>query len=178
MVLVYYNVIFSHFTACNEWLYFITRRLYIFLSVYVYIYSLPFKIAHSEPYHSPKSENAALYAAIQIRLFRPISPPSMSHGEIPLPDKLIYRALDSRYTALIICGDLLVRHIAELMPPLPVPKIAVNHDRLLRDFVTIDHFEFPHRHHYPFFVRSTSQARIRFSQRRLSPRRFLADTSR
>ena len=158
MVLVYYNVIFSHFTACNEWLYFITRCLYIFLSVYVYLY-LPFKIAHSEPYHSPSDRQTSpvatdySFTAVQIRLLRPIRAPAMSHSEVPLPDKLIYRALDSGHTALIVRRNLLVRHITELMPPLPVPKIAVNHNRLLRDIVTVDHFELPHRHHHPFFVR-------------------------
>ena len=130
---------------------------------YTYIYSLPFKIAHSEPYHSPKSENFSLRAAVQIRLLRPIRPPAVSHGKISFPDKLIYRALDGRHAAFVIRGDFLVRHIAELMPPLPVPKIAVNHNRLLRDIVTVDHFELPHRHH-PFFAHLISPARIRFSQ--------------
>lgn len=120
---------------------------------YTYIYSLPFKIAHSEPYHSPKSESTALYAAIQIRLLRPIRTSAMSHGKIAFAHKLIYRALDSGHAAFVIRRDLLVRHVAKLMPPLPVPKIAVNHDRLLRDLVTIDHFELPHRHHHPFFAR-------------------------
>ena len=130
MVLIYYNVIFSHFTACNEWLYFITRRLYIFLSVYVYLY-LPFKIAHSEPYHSPKLKTTSLCAAIQIRLFRPISPSAVCHGKIAFAHKLIYRALDSGHTALIVRRNFLVRHVAELVPTLPISKIAVNHNRFL-----------------------------------------------
>ena len=120
---------------------------------YTYIYSLPFKIAHSEPYHSPKSENFSLRAAVQIRLLRPIRPPAVSHGEIAFAYKLIYGTLDSRHTAFVVRRNFLVRHIAELMPTLPISKIAVNHNRLLRDFVTVDHFELPHRHHHPFFVR-------------------------
>ena len=127
---------------------------------YTYIYSLTFKTAHREPYHSPKSENTSLSAAIQIRLLRSIRPPAMSYSQIPFSDKLIYRALDSRHAAFVVSGDLLVRHVAKLMPPLTIPKIAVNHNRLLRNLVTIDHFELPHRHYHPLFVLLTLQARI------------------
>ena len=55
----------------------------------------------------------------------------MSHSEVPLPDKLIYRALDSGHTALIVRRNFLVRHVAELVPTLPISKIAVNHNRFL-----------------------------------------------
>ena len=120
---------------------------------YTYIYSLPFKIAHREPYHSPKSENFSLRAAVQIRLLRPIRPPAVSHGKISFPDKLIYSALDSRHAAFVVRRNLLVRDIAEFMPPLTISKIAVNHHGFLRNLVTVDHFELPHRHHHPFFVR-------------------------
>ena len=120
---------------------------------YTYIYSLPFKIAHREPYHSPKSENTSLSAAIQIRLLRPIRPPAMSYSKIPLIDKLIYRALDSGHTAFVVSGYSFVRHVAELVPTLPVPKIAINHHGFLRNLITVDHFELSHRHHHPFFVR-------------------------
>ena len=124
------------------------------LSVYVYLYySLPFKIAHREPYHSPKSESIALRAAVQIRLFRPISPPSVSHSNIAFVHKLIYRSFNSRHTALIIRRNFLVRHVAKLMPPLTIPKIAVNHHGFLRNLITVDHFELSHRHHHPFLVR-------------------------
>ena len=169
MVLVYYNVIFSHFTACNEWCYFITRRLYIFLSVYVYLY-LPFKIAHREPYHSPSDRQTSpvatdySFTAVQIRLLRPIRPPAVRHRKIAFAHKLIYRALDSGHATLVVSSYSFVRHTAELMPPLPVSKIAVNHNRLLRDLITVDHFELPHRHHHPFLVRWILPARIRFSQ--------------
>ena len=152
MVLVYYNVIFSHFTACNEWCYFITRRLYIFLSVYVYLY-LPFKIAHREPYHSPKLKTTSLCAAIQIRLLRPIRPPAVRHRKIAFAHKLIYRALDSGHATLVVSSYSFVRHTAELVPTLSIPKIAVNHHGFLRNLITVDHFELPHRHHHPFFVR-------------------------
>ena len=95
---------YAGFNGCgNEWCYFITRPFQ-----YTYIYSLPFKIAHSEPYHSPKSENFSLRAAVQIRLLRPIRPPAVSHGKISFPDKLIYRALDGRHAAFVIRGDFLV----------------------------------------------------------------------
>ena len=85
----------------------------------------------------------------------------MSHSKIPLIDKLIYRALDSGHAAFAVSGNLLVRPVAELMPPMPVPKIAVDHHCLFRNLVTIDHFEFPHRHHNPFFAHLTLQAKIR-----------------